>query len=74
MRSDNGGGRVSSPSASQRANETPRSRQQTSIILFPLTMISKRIEAGKKPILSALFDGLEKDVQRLRKEGAHDSK
>jgi Domain of unknown function (DUF3806) len=41
----------------------------TSIILFPLTMISKRVERGEKVDVFDLFNGIAADVEAVRKRG-----
>jgi hypothetical protein len=41
----------------------------TSIILFPLTMISKRIEDGDKVDVFELFNGVVAEVERIRHPG-----
>jgi len=41
----------------------------TSIILFPLTMISKRIERGKKVDVFDLFNGVAAQVEELQRKG-----
>lgn len=42
----------------------------TTIIMFPLTMISKRVERGETVDIRALFAGACSTVERLRSEGA----
>jgi hypothetical protein len=42
----------------------------TSIVLFPLTSISKRIERGEDVDIHVLFDSACRTVERLRREGA----
>ena len=42
--------------------------EKTSILLFPLTMISKRIEDGQDVDVRALFDGVSEHISRLRGE------
>jgi hypothetical protein len=42
----------------------------TSIILSPLTMISKRIERGEEVDVFDLFNRVAAEVEKLRKEGA----
>lgn len=42
----------------------------TSIILFPLTMISKRIERGDKVDVFELFNGVAAEVESARQRGA----
>jgi hypothetical protein len=42
--------------------------EKTSIIVFPLTMISKRVEAGEKPKVATLFEATKKDLPRLKKQ------
>ena len=41
----------------------------TTIILFPLTMISKRVESGKKVDVFDLFNGLAAKVEELQRKG-----
>jgi hypothetical protein len=41
----------------------------TSIIVYPLTMISKRVEKGETVDVFALFDAVSDDIERLRREG-----
>jgi hypothetical protein len=41
----------------------------TSIILFPLTMISKRVERGDKVDVFELFNGIAAEVERIRRGG-----
>src|SRR5215467_15261872 len=43
---------------------------RTSIIIFPLTMISKRIEKGEQVDVFDLFNGVANEVETLRKKGA----
>jgi hypothetical protein len=43
---------------------------RTSIIIFPLTMISKRIEKGEQVDVFDLFNGVANEVEALRKRGA----
>jgi hypothetical protein len=42
--------------------------EETPILLFPLTMISKRVENGQDVDVRALFDGVSEHVSRLRVE------
>jgi len=42
---------------------------ETSIILFPLTMISKRIEQGEEVDVFALFNGVVAEVDELKSKG-----
>ena len=42
---------------------------RTSIIIFPLTMISKRIERGEEVDVFYLFNGVADEVEKLRKKG-----
>jgi uncharacterized protein DUF3806 len=44
--------------------------QGTSIVLFPQTMISKRIERGEEVDVFDLFDGIVAKVEELRSKGA----
>jgi hypothetical protein len=41
----------------------------TSVIAYPLTMISKRVERGDSVDVFALFDAVAADVERMRTEG-----
>jgi hypothetical protein len=41
--------------------------QDTSLVLFPLTMISKRVEAGERPDLQRLFGAIIADVKRAKR-------
>jgi hypothetical protein len=41
----------------------------TTILLFPLTMISKRIERGEAVDVVALFNGIAAQVDQLRRGG-----
>jgi hypothetical protein len=41
----------------------------TTIVVFPLTAISKRIERGDKVDARELFDGFRRTVERMRLEG-----
>ena len=43
---------------------------KTSTIVFPLTMISKRIEKGEKVDVFDLFNGVAEQVEALRRKGA----
>lgn len=55
--------------------EDPRGRDPalrapgTSIIVYPLTMISKRVERGEIVDVFDLFNAVAADVERLRREG-----
>lgn len=42
----------------------------TSLLLFPLTMISKRVEDGAEVDVRAMFDGLRAHVEKLKNEVA----
>ena len=42
---------------------------KTSIILFPLTMISKRIERGEKVDVFDLFNGVAAEVEEMQRQG-----
>ena len=42
---------------------------KTSIILYPLTMISKRIERGDQVDVFELFNGLAAQVEELQRQG-----
>lgn len=42
--------------------------ESTSILLFPLTMISKRIEQGEAVDVQALYDGVIEHVERIQRE------
>jgi hypothetical protein len=42
---------------------------KTSIIVFPLTMISKRVEKGEQVDVFDLFNGVADHVEKLRKKG-----
>jgi uncharacterized protein DUF3806 len=37
--------------------------ENTTTLIFPLTIISKRIERGEPPVLRELFDALERDLR-----------
>ncbi len=41
----------------------------TSIILFPLTMISKRVERGESVDVFDLYNGIAANVEKMKKEG-----
>lgn len=43
--------------------------KQTSVILYPLTMISKRIERGETVDIFALYNGIAAQAEKLIKEG-----
>jgi hypothetical protein len=43
--------------------------QETSILLFPLTMISKRIEKGEDVDVFDLYNGIANEVEKLIKKG-----
>jgi hypothetical protein len=43
---------------------------KTSIIIYPLTMISKRIEKGEAVDVFDLFNGVTDQIEALRKKGA----
>jgi hypothetical protein len=43
--------------------------KQTSLILFPLTMISKRIERGEIVDIFALYNGIAVQTKKLIQEG-----
>ena len=42
--------------------------KETSLMVFPLTMISKRIEDGETVSVIDLFSNLKADLERIRKE------
>jgi hypothetical protein len=42
--------------------------EKSSMIVFPLTMISKRIEKGEKPKLSSLFEMIQEELGRFKKK------
>jgi len=43
--------------------------KQTTLLAFPQTMISKRIEDGEDVNVSELFSGLRERLETLRKDG-----
>ena len=43
----------------------------TSIVVFPLTSIAKRIERGEQVVIDDLFDGACATIERLRAEALH---
>jgi Domain of unknown function (DUF3806) len=43
--------------------------KETSLLVFPMTMISKRVEDGEQFDVSELFDGLAKQLSDLIQEG-----
>ena len=43
--------------------------EKTSIIIFPLTMISKRVEKGEKPNLADIFGFIRQEVRRMKDQG-----
>ena len=45
--------------------------KETSLLVFPMTMISKRIEDGEPFEVSELFDGLAKQLAELIEEGVY---
>ena len=45
--------------------------KETSLLVFPMTMISKRIEDGEPFEVSELFDGLAKQLAELLQEGVY---
>jgi hypothetical protein len=45
--------------------------KETSLLVFPMTMISKRIEDGDPFDVSELFDGLAKQLAELIQEGVY---
>ena len=45
--------------------------KQTSLLVFPMTMISKRVEDGEHVEVSELFDGLAKQLAELIQEGVY---
>ena len=45
--------------------------KETSLLVFPMTMISKRIEDGEPFEVSELFDGLAKQLAELIQEGVY---
>ena len=42
--------------------------KETSLLIFPLTMLSKRIEDGDKFDVYELFHGLRQDLERIKNE------
>jgi len=44
---------------------------ETTLVLFPQTMISKRVERGETVDVRGLFDGLCAEIERLRSELPH---
>jgi hypothetical protein len=42
----------------------------TSILLFPLTSISKRVERGEQVVVSELFESACRTIERIRAEEA----
>lgn len=42
--------------------------KQTSLLVFPQTMISKRVEEGEEINVPQLFSGLQQDLERIRRE------
>lgn len=47
--------------------------KETSLLVFPMTMISKRVEDGEHVDVRELFDGLAKQLAELIQEGVGDS-
>ena len=45
--------------------------KETSLLVFPMTMISKRVEDGEAFDVSELFDGLAKQLAELIQEGVY---
>jgi hypothetical protein len=43
---------------------------KTTIILFPLTMISKRVERGEKVDVFDLFNGVAAKVEQMQRQGS----
>ena len=43
--------------------------KETSLLVFPMTMISKRVEDGEEIDINELFDGLAKQLSELIEEG-----
>jgi hypothetical protein len=43
--------------------------KESSLLVFPMTMISKRVEDGEAFDVSELFDGLAKQLAELIQEG-----
>ena len=46
--------------------------KETTLLVFPMTMISKRVEDGEHIDVNELFDGLAKQVAELIQEGLDD--
>lgn len=42
--------------------------KETNLLIFPQTMLSKRIEDGENPDVIALFHGLKQDLERIKNE------
>ncbi|MBQ0759708.1 MAG: DUF3806 domain-containing protein [Zhongshania sp.] len=42
--------------------------KETSLLIYPLTMLSKRMEDGEKFNISELFHGLRQDLERIKNE------
>ena len=40
--------------------------KQTSLLVFPLTMVSKRLERGERVVLEVLVDALERDLPGIK--------
>jgi Domain of unknown function (DUF3806) len=47
--------------------------KETTLLVFPMTMISKRVEDGEPFEVSELFDGLAKQLSELIEEGLDDA-
>jgi hypothetical protein len=45
--------------------------KETSLLVFPMTMISKRVEDGEQVDVGELFDGLAKQLAELIQEGVY---
>jgi hypothetical protein len=45
--------------------------KETSLLVFPMTMISKRVEDGEELNVIELFDGLAKQLAELIDEGVY---
>jgi hypothetical protein len=45
--------------------------KETSLLVFPMTMISKRVEDGEELNVLELFDGLAKQLAELIEEGVY---
>ena len=45
--------------------------KETSLLVFPMTMISKRVEDGEEIDVGELFDGLAKQLAELIQEGVY---